>query len=299
MLNKWVWLGVDRIHLTVGIGDQSLYKFILGQLYFMVEKDTQCQLVPHGKITIKPEQYVTRLSYYPSKDRQIASITIGTTKMKHKYFTLSLFPSKFSANEFEVLREVVGLLLPDVSYANLYQTARVSYLELAVDSLSHAAHTFIPFRSRCNISNIHQDKAGMMGTTYLGSATSGMLCRVYDKRKQLLESNLQAPYQIQTRIEAVLRHTGLKPCELGEKMKNPFARIEIADLGLAQAASNESPWQKFLSNCLATGSAGALSQCSKYQRKQFLTKLRASAAPWWNASHVWQGFPNAIAEISP
>ena len=165
-LTIWVKLQIDRINISVGIGSSDLYNFVIAQLYGM--KDLQKELVPNGKITIKVGHYRTRLNYYAKKLR-IAEIEIGMTKLKHRYFKLGLSPSKFGPGDFDKFKETLSILLPDFCYAKLFETGRVSYIELAADSMSHKAHSFIPFRRRCNVSSVYIDKMNNAGSTYVGS----------------------------------------------------------------------------------------------------------------------------------
>lgn len=160
-------LGIDRIHMSVSVTSKDLYGFVIAQLHGM--KDLQSELLPNGKITVRIEKYLTRMSYYPNKKRKIAEIEIGTTKSKHKYFRLSLFPSQFGSGEFENFKEVLALMLPEFNYQKLYSTAKVSYIELAADSASQAQHSFIHFRAKCNSSEIIPESDGTKGSTYVGS----------------------------------------------------------------------------------------------------------------------------------
>src|ERR1051326_1928759 len=152
----WKTLVIDRMNITVGIGGKDLHGFVLTQLKGM--RDIQADLVPNGKIKIIPSQYTTRLDYHPTKKKKIADIEVGVTKSKHRYFRLGLYPSKFVAGEFEHLKWILSTLLDDFNYQKLYASGNVSYVELAADSLSHAAHSFIPFRPKCGYSAIYVDE---------------------------------------------------------------------------------------------------------------------------------------------
>ena len=293
-VNIWIWMQVDRIHISVGVG-KELHGLIVSLLDGL--KDAQTDWVPNGKITITKHQYHRRLNYYPVKGRKIADMEIGATKSKQGYFRLGLYPSKFGPGEFQHFKEMLELLMP-FSYEKLFETGRVSYIELAQDSLTHVAHTYIPFRARCNCSSIYADESGK-GSTYLGSKASSLRFCVYDKHKQQVEKKLPAAYETRTRFESRSRHIGLSPFELTEKMVNPFKWLEIADLQAAREASKEKAWQQFLDLCVEIGSASALAQQVKQQRKQFMKMLRAVAVPWWNPQDVWQGFPRALKTIAP
>lgn len=291
----WRWLLIDRIHMSVGIGSKDLYGFALSSLKGM--KDIQADLVPNGKITITSGQFRTRLNYYPTMQEKIADIEIGVTKSKHRYFRLGLYPTKFGPGEFEHFKMVLDTLLPEFNYQRLFDSANVSYIELAADSLSHIAHSFIPFRGKCNCSHIFVDQEGNKGSTYLGSKVSALRFCIYDKRKQQLEKNKVATYNRHTRIEARNRYIGLCPCELPQ-MDNPFGRLDIADLKAARKISKGKAWQGFLNRCLEVGSAQALVEHPK-QRQQYRKMLKTAAALWWNPADIWLGLPRAVNVIAP
>jgi hypothetical protein len=292
----WKKLIIDRVHMTIPVGSKYLHGVLVSILKGL--PDVQGNHVPNGKIKITEHHYLTRLDWYPSKNRRIAELEVGATKSKHRYFRVGLYPSKFKPGEFEYFKWALSTLLP-WSYAILYEGARVSYMELATDSLSHAAHSFIAFRPKCGYSMIYIDAKGELGTTYLGSQTSALRFRIYDKDRQLKQNGLPSAHNPHTRIEAVSRHTGLVPSELVSKMTNPFARLEIADLPTAQHLTKAKSWQDFLVRCLEVGSAAALSHCYPNQRRQYVKHLRKAAAPWWQPKEVWKGLHHALVAIAP
>ena len=63
----------------------------------------------------------------------------------HRYFRLTLHPSKFKSGEFEDFKSLLEHLLPDFNYVKLYHTGMVNYLELAADCLSQTHHSFLPY----------------------------------------------------------------------------------------------------------------------------------------------------------
>ncbi|MBI5006427.1 MAG: hypothetical protein HZB95_04805 [Nitrosomonadales bacterium] len=287
---------IDRIHMSVGIGCKALYGFALAQLHGM--RDVKSEIVPNGNITVFAGQFHSRMSYYPSKKRKIAEIEVGITKSKHKYFRLSLFPSQFGPGEFERFKEVLALMLPPFNYQKLYVTAKVSYIEIAADSVSQAHHSFIPFRAKCNCSMIFTETDGAKGSIYVGSKTSSLWFCIYDKKKLLEKKKLDAPHKIHTRIEARMKFIGLHPNEIQTQLGNPFLKLEIADLTDAREASKDKTWQSFLDECLSIGSAEALRNHPK-QRKLFMMMLRNHTARWWKPDYVWSKLENAVSAIAP
>ncbi|MBC3833599.1 replication initiation factor domain-containing protein [Undibacterium amnicola] len=287
---------IDRIHLNVKIPSNELYSFALGQLEGI--RELKHRLVPKGNISISKGKYLTRLNYYPTKKNLAANIIVATTKKKHRYFQLCLYPSKFKIGEFKKFSESLAMFFDIFTYENLFTNSRISYVEFAIDSLTHTAHDFIPYRRRCNMSEIFVEHDGTMGSTYLGSTKSDTRFCIYDKKKQL-EKSSPVPEKTRTRIEARLRNVSMPPCELISKMKNPFLTLQIADLKKAKQLTEEIEWQSFLLRCLETGSAKALSELKKAQRKAFNSRLDSVRASWWNPNYVWKYFENALLRIAP
>jgi hypothetical protein len=287
---------VDRIIMNIGIGSSSeLYGVLIGQLMEM--KGLQSHLVPNGKITISKQKYVTRLGYYPTKNRKIADLTVGSSKSKHMYFSLGLYPSKFAPSEFAVLKEHLDLMF-QIPYKLLFDEGNVAYLELAADSLTHATHTFIPFRAHTHKSQIPKESEEK-STVYLGSKTSKKRFCSYNKAKQLFETGCPGTHKLRTRFEVRLRHIGMTASQIATDLPNPFSPIEIADIAKARCLSTDIAWQAFLDDCEVAGSAHTLAQCPKHTRKKYMTRLRACSAPWWNPDFLWKGIHSALEVVAP
>lgn len=279
-----------------------------GQLYSMQEE--QKEFVPNGKIIVRKAKYTTRLDYYPaygkkkSEHRKIADITIGANKIKgipklYRHFTLTLYPPKFCGEEFLRLQEMLSMLLPDLNHVKLFEFGKVTYLELAIDSHSHKCHSFVPYRKYCTSSRIHKEPSGHLGTTYLGSVTSNLRFRIYDKNKCLSDKG-QTPVTKSlptTRFEAVLRRTGLRPAELME-LDNPFTKLHIADLDQMLALSGAPDWQQFLVDARWDGVPKALSKQPK-KRKQFRGMIDSVPVGWWSPERIWNHLPEALSKITP
>ena len=297
-ISIWYPQMIDRIHMTISIGKNThLYGVLIGQLTGM--KDIQSNLVPKGKITVSKQKYVTRLGYYPAdKKRKIAELEIGSTKSSHMYFKLGLYPSKFQSNEFATFKEHMEILF-QITYDLMFHTARVSYIELAADSMTHQFQTFIPFRQRINWSRAWPLEDVEKSTVNLGSELSKKRFCIYDKAKELADKKCAGKHKIRTRFEARLRHIGMSASDIQEHLPNPFSCLEIASLAKAREASTSAEWHSFLDRCLEDGSAQALSQCTKPARKQYTTALRTCAVTWWNPDYLWQVLPRALDAIAP
>ena len=295
-LELWRPLLIDRISMNLEIDKNDLYSFAWEQLRGI--HDLQKQLLPEGKITLKKEQYATRIGYYPNKKRKIADIELGQA-YQHRYLKLTLYPPKFAGNEFAELKELLGILLPEFRYENFFLHSRVAYIELACDSLTHPAHSFIPFRAKSNNSLIFVDGLGGKGSTYLGSTTSYLPFCIYDKAKQLKESKQTVPYKVHTRLESRVRKLNLPPVELSLKMLNPFEKLWIADVSLARSLWTDTHWLSFLDSCENIGSAASLAKMPKASRKVFMSRLFMARAKWWRPHDHWKGIESALTKIAP
>jgi hypothetical protein len=298
---------IDRIGITAILGDQGMYSNMLQQLDGMA--GMQDEILPDGKIIIRKHGYRVRLDYYPEYSkkkagrRKILDISIGCTKNPktnaiHAYFTLTLYPSQFENDEFHAFKWRFDALFDPMTYSSLFQIGKVNYLELAKDSYSNLSHSFLPYQKYVRDSLIYTEKSGHLGTTYLGSVKSYSRFRIYDKKRQLLAAG-KKPYSLifpHTRIEAVLRRTGLTPAMLAT-MKNPFEKLLIADLAKAKEFTGDC-WQKFLVESLSMGVPKALQKFPE-QRKKFLSMLDSIPVQWWMPENLWSEMPAAINRIAP
>ncbi|MBS0323278.1 MAG: hypothetical protein JSR19_05430, partial [Proteobacteria bacterium] len=174
----WRYLLVDRIGITGTIVGEKLYKHLYGQFSTMEQEEKN--LLPGGRIIRRPAKYSVRLDYYPEYSwkkagrRKIVDLTLGAYKIPGKksggrYITLTLYPSQFRGEEFADFKSTFNALFDPITYPLLYQTGRVNYLELAVDSHTHKHHGFLPYRKYCTQSSIFKEKSGHLGSTYIGS----------------------------------------------------------------------------------------------------------------------------------
>ncbi|HQR02851.1 MAG TPA: hypothetical protein PK974_01940 [Rhodocyclaceae bacterium] len=290
---------------------QDLYKHVYSVLHWMTEKEQQ-HLLPGGRMMLSPEEYTTRLDYYPvyshkkADRRKIADITIGAhgipgLKTVHRYLTLGLYPSQFKAGEFEHLQALLDLYLDDINYAKLYAYGKVNHLELASDTLTQKHHSFIAYRKYCSKSHIYKDDDGYLGTTYIGSLESDLFFRVYDKRKQLLDKQkpLITDSPVHTRIEVAMGRLKRSPASLIH-MSNPFSKLQVTELEQAKALSDDQNWQNFLTACLtADGAPDALAALPAYTRTKYLGMLDDVPAWWWKPDLIWERLPEALARIAP
>lgn len=288
---------VDRIRFHVLV-EKTLCSHIWSQFKEMVilSKD----IVPQGRIRMWTGKHgQTRLIYQPVKRRTIAVMGVGTTASKHYYFGLDLFPTRFQVGEFDHFKSVLTAILDIVAYEKLYVDANVSYLELAVDSLSFQMGSFLPYFAKSSKSHVHQLSDGT-GGIYLGAEAAKLRFCVYDKARQMWEVQKKvSDHKIRTRIEARIHTTGLHAADLEVALPNPFPKLEIADRSALLNNSHHPKLSEFLKGCQSSGPSTALNQLGPKDRRQVLQDLRKARAWWWNPTSCWDSLPKALAVLKP
>lgn len=288
---------VDRIRFFA-IVEKSLGSMIWSQFKEMAAMTKE--ILPNGKIKVRQSKYgQTRLWYQPERKRTIAVLEVGTTAMKQSYFKLDLLPARFGKGEFEHFKSVLTAVLEPVNYAKLYATAKVSYLELAIDFLHAPMGSFIPYFAKSWSSFVYHLQDGT-GGIYLGAETANIRFCIYDKARWLWEVLKQASiHKTRTRIEARIHTTGLLAGELGQALPNPFPRLEVADRKELMSISQHPSLAWFLESCSAVGASRALNLLGAKERRQILASLRKARAWWWKPMAYWKDLPNALKVIAP
>ncbi len=310
-VNRWRRVIVDRISMLGKIVDPDLYNQSKNQLYAILKN--KAQLLPGGRVWIKQEEYSTRLDWYPvysstNKDmtRRIASITLGSnilfgTGKLYRFFKLDLYPSQFQGEEFKYFQLVLEKYLPTFRYPSLHQSSKVNHLELAVDSLTHLNHTFLPATKYSKVSDIYKEANGCKGSIYIGDReTSDHFFRIYDKKRQLISKGKAPMYakSPHTRFEHVrVRRIGVTPSGLAT-IKNPFAKLLIFDLKMARAVCKSDEWQNFISTCLDQGIAKTMVTIPE-KRKTYWALLKGCHAKWWDPDYVFSDLQRALEKIAP
>ncbi|MHB8848160.1 MAG: replication initiation factor domain-containing protein [Burkholderiales bacterium] len=302
----WTRIFIDRIGMTIAIGDKDYFGVMMGIMDCWV---LDVKPYPNGKVIKSKYKYTTRYDYYSeykhkaTGGRKIVDITFGYRptgpKVVHLYITLTLYPSQFRGDEFARFKELFDAISNDITYEDFFNTARVNYLELAVDSLTHENHSFIPDYKYAKGSRVFHGNNNYLGTLYLGSPSSNIQLRIYDKRKQLIEKGKAHLYgdMHQTRFEAAMRRLGIPAAEL-INLKNPFEKLSITDIAKAKGISNDVSWQAFLEESQQHGVPSAFSKYQK-SRKKYRYLLSASQVNWWNPKMRWVGFDQALLVIKP
>lgn len=297
-------LTIDTIDLLVSVAGHELYKQLWGQMYGFEEIDGYW---PKGwKVKAKPGKASLRLHISPQKKREIALLELGTTKQKHRWFKLRLYPNNFHGKEFEIVQEAMETLLPGFEYLKLFYSAKVSRVDLAIDSYSHDLDQLTPYHPNLKTSGRHVDKNGILGTLYLGGRSSALRYRIYDKKKHLKEKkSVVSAWTKFTRFEAMIRRTGLPASALLGALENPFSSLSVVMTEKAKKLyPDDFPWRGFLKRSKIEGSPAALSLESPTARKKYRARLVSlgfklpNSWPGSLAAALWRIAPKQVMSAS-
>jgi hypothetical protein len=282
--------------MTLPIPSSAQYSGLLGALDGLVDEGPT--LFPSFFKIKKHVRYSsTRIDIYPAKGRKIVEIQVATTKTKQRFISLDLYPSKFAAEEFQVVQGAMVALLDVFTYTAFWLSGKVSYIELTCDLYLPAMHTFIPFMPRTSQSSVWTEKDGTKGSITLGSPESARRLQCYDKGLLNQLQGKDEPHRA-TRVELRLRRTGRTLAQLAV-MPNPIAAVALADLERLKALDPGARYQTFLAACCAVGSPAALAQLSKHFRKKYANRLKGYGALWWKPDYVWSRVLGSLTGLQP
>jgi hypothetical protein len=301
-----VRLNIDRIKINVVVG-KTMFIQIKDQLWTLQKHYKQTFLGGVMKI-VKQDEFLMRCNFYIKNgnkvNRMIAQIIAESSILFGKgtvqrYVSLTLFPSNLRGQDFGKFKSLLNQHVPHMNYAKLYEFGKVTYIEFAIDLLSHKAHSFIPYCQYCKTSKVWVEADGTLGTTYLGQRESKFRFRIYDKLKQRAKIGInQVANSLPcTRVEVSIRQTKLCVSELLE-LKNPFLKFRIADIAKAKAASTSVIWQQLICRCLTEGMPMAFKAVPK-ERKKFKALLDGCQVTWWDPATQWGYLPFALAKLAP
>ena len=87
--------------------------------------------------------------------------------------------------------------------------------------------------------------------------------------------------------------------QLFSSLKNPFPKLEIADMEELKGLCDQPESQAFLKQCSTVGACKALSALAAKERRQYLALLRKARASWWHPDLSWKHFGSSLEIISP
>src|SRR4051812_1049310 len=107
---------VDTIDLVVSVVGEDQYEALWSQLYAFQEIEKDGYWPKGWKNRPRQGEASLRLHISPQSKRKIAMLELGTTKQKHRWFKLRLYPNNFRGEEFAFLQEAMRIFLSDFEY---------------------------------------------------------------------------------------------------------------------------------------------------------------------------------------
>lgn len=290
---------IDRMRIAGLIISSTHKELFISKLHEI--KNELKNVLSIGYVRVHFINSVAVLSYYLKKRQAVARIMISKGKDEKHRLMWDLWPHRFKNSEFEIFHNFVFNKLnnePAFHYATAYNKGHVSYIEIACDLVDSKIYDYIYWKDKTQKSFIYITNQGEKGAIYLGSKNSDIYFCIYNKAKQLRETGQDTPFKNLLRIEARLRRTNLKPCQLGN-LANPFEKLKIASAIDCKKLSVDSLWQHFIHIAKEQGSAQAFSFLNKKERKKYKKLLHLALAKFWKPQIIMNSFDKAIEPIKP
>lgn len=254
------------------------------------------------KIGFNGKSYITHECKVPLGGKSSLTMYTGKLKGGAYYLKLMINPSKMSKESWIRFHEYLATIF-DYGYHDLYNIARVCYIEFAADFNGVKFEDIFVLDTRVTK---YYDGYINSGTVYLGVRKGSRQIAVYDKKRQLLKFKINHP-DVVTRIEARLCPQNLPLSELGS-ITNPFASVIVSPQPQLEALTGNKQGERFITS--AFGLKGLI--CSKakllltyfvltspYRSKQIARTLEENQCKWWNPEKIWIKALEALSALNP
>ena len=194
---------------------------------------------------------------------------------------------------FEGLKAFVydfGQFFLSDGYAEFYQRARVSRLDVAFDIHGMDINDAHIWSNSLKVSQKYNGVGGRTETLILGSK-KGRSTVIYNKAAQLLQNKDIAPTEPCTRLEARLKNA----CMLKnlKNLKNPLLDLYISSMKPPKGLDKDL-WLLFNAYSHAKTQNAALQSLSPKIRKVLTTELKNQHVDYWNSKELWATWPDII-----
>lgn len=301
---------IDKVSFTLEITNAQ-FGNIKSDLQLIAQK--QKESVIEGKVRYLPEipKYKHPKSgklqhKYPGILYRVSDGAVALMHLHyiagHFYMRWTLWPHRCTGDRLARFHEVLTHHWFDympLTYTEAFAKGRVTYMEVSTDILVRP-ESLIFWRKRSKVSDIFVDSKGKKGTCYIGSNKSDLYFRVYDKARQLKETQNTGNFSYYTRAEAVLQKDRLKiPASELQNIPNPFLTLYAAFAIDCKNLDSGKEWQEFLNIVLEKGSPTAFAGHDEATRKKFARNLTKCAYNCWQPQKFWLDFPAVASKITP
>jgi len=267
-----------------------------------------------SRINDKTEDYNTvqqvhGLGGYRISANIIMQSDIGPSTALFVQLGSRLSNASFGRVEFNPAKIIAGGLLSDLeaeleclshdSYHEWVHNRKVSRVDIAVDIKNVNINELLVISKGFSVWS-NQGKGAGFESRYLGSVTSKKRIAVYDKRRQLIETNHQDPGHELTRIEVRLKSPALADSSIANliNMENPFKDLSIYYLPhcekISHAFDDPEWWRLFFDSCRLRGAHGALLMLPPNKRKMVKKALEKGRLKCWDTEKIWSNWNASV-----
>ena len=284
--NPIIGVGIDKLWVTVPILDTDQEKHILERC-LQLKKEEKF----HGKHLT--ESYVSDGIYkhhfnYKTPSGEDIRFDFTPFKSGHNYFRFDITPDRlFKAGEMHLFVE----LMNDLHFMGIdTPTMKITRLDPFVDIEVPTSHVIC--KSTARSCSVIKDNDGTIRTHYLGSVTSKVEYRIYDKALKSKKEGKPVKQKYLTRVEVELANHPLK-----ELLNiNPFERLELF-ICSQDIQHHDHNFQMFMDSCYQRGLPQVLARKSPSQAKPYLDKLKAFTPHYWDKEAIRKAYQAELINL--
>jgi len=215
---------IDMIHITLKVLDHNDRQAIISRLHLYA---AQYNERPFPKMKC---QHAVNLSYKPEYTNKRLLFCVNTNNPNRPFVQMFFNPNGLLPEDLKLLVNNIKFILGDTLFYKLYSESNVSRLDIALDikNITFDDLAFNRNLQRSGGGHFSHDKDGRIGSFYIGSKTSNLRYRIYNKTKQLFDKKGIASSCPLTRIEAGIKVK--QPLGMIADINNPYERFDVFKL---------------------------------------------------------------------
>lgn len=279
-------IGIDKLWVTVPILDTDQEKHIFERCLQLKHEEQF-----HGKhlTEIKDAGSIYRHHFtYTTPSKEDIRIDFAPYNKALNYFRFAISPDRlFKAGETHLFVE----LMNDLHFMGLdLNTMKINRLDPFVDIEVPTSHVIC--KSTARVGSVVKANDGTVGTHYLGSTTSKVEYRIYDKALKSKKDGTPVKQPYLTRVEVELaNHTLTELTGI-----NPFERLELF-ICSQDIQHHDHNFQMFMDSCYQRGLPQVLARKSPSQAKPYLDKLKAFTPHYWDKGAIHKAYKAELFKL--
>lgn len=210
-------------------------------------------------------------------------------------FWLALNPSRFTNEDFRVLRKHFKAIFSKYDLQNMYKNGIVTRLDLTVDLPELSLDGLFLDVADLRCGQINTDSTGLITSQHLGSRRSPLFVNVYSKPADQEGNPVRT--RVECRMKRIADDDGQKATlsNLVNVLRNPFNRIVAYQL----PDHDENAWlyKLVLAGARAQGLKSVLQLLPLNERRRVRTYLKQYRVELFDADSVWATLPDALAVL--